>query len=80
MNDNKEFENTWKSYRDNQVWTRNDPPKVGRTFYSKDNTLWQVQANYSREFNGHNIDAMLLFEESTYKGITLMVKRNFLFL
>ena len=33
-----------------------DPPKVGRTFYSKDNTLWQVQANYSREFNGHNID------------------------
>ena len=68
MNDNKEFENTWKSYRDNQVWTRNDPPKVGRTFYSKDNTLWQVQANYSREFNGHNIDAMLLFEESTYKG------------
>ena len=29
MNDNKEFENTWKSYRDNQVWTRNDPPKVG---------------------------------------------------
>ena len=68
MNDNKEFENTWKSYRDDQVWTRNDPPKVGRTFYSKDNTLWQVQANYSREFNGHNIDAMLLFEESTYKG------------
>ncbi len=42
--------------------------KVGRTFYSKDNTLWQVQANYSREFNGNNIDAMLLFEESTYKG------------
>ena len=37
MNDNKEFENTWKSYRDNQVWTRNDPPKVGRTFYSTSN-------------------------------------------
>lgn len=80
MNDNKEFENTWKSYRDNQVWTRNDPPKVGRTFYSKDNTLWQVQANYSREFNGHNIDAMLLFEESTYKGDNFNGKRNFLFL
>lgn len=62
------------------VWTRNDPPKVGRTFYSKDNTLWQVQANYSREFNGHNIDAMLLFEESTYKGDNFNGKRNFLFL
>ena len=67
MNDNKEFENTWKSYRDNQVWTRTDPPKVGRTFYSKDNTLWQVQANYSREFNGHNIDAFSYTHLDVYK-------------
>lgn len=68
MNDNKEFEKKWNSYRGNQVYTRNDPSKVGRTYYSKDNTLWQVEANYSHNFKGHNVNAMLLFEQSTYKG------------
>lgn len=68
MNDNKQFEKTWKSYRDEQVFTRNNPAKVGRTYYSKDNSLWQVEANFSRNFKGHNVNAMVLFEQSTYKG------------
>lgn len=68
MNDNKQFEKTWKSYRNDQAFTRNDPAKVGRTYYSKDNSLWQVEANFARNFKGHNVNAMLLFEQSTYKG------------
>lgn len=68
MNDNKQFENTWKSYRNDQVFTRNDPAKIGRTYYSKDNTLWQAGADFSRNFAGHNLNAMLLFEQSAYKG------------
>ena len=68
MNDNKQFEKTWKSYRNDQTFTRNDPAKIGRTYYSKDNSLWQVSADFSRKFKGHNVNAMLLFEQSTYKG------------
>lgn len=68
MNDNKQFEKTWKSYRNDQVFTWNNPAKVGRTYYSKDNSLWQVSARFSRKFKGHNVNALLLFEQSTYKG------------
>lgn len=68
MNDNKNFDKTWKSYRGDQVYTRNNPAKVGRNYYSKDNTLWQIEANFSRDFGGHNVNAMVLFEESTYEG------------
>ncbi len=68
MNDNKQFEKTWKSYRGDQVYTRNNPSKVGRTYYGKDNNLWQLGANYSRNFKGHNVNAMILFEQSAYEG------------
>lgn len=68
MNDDKTFEKTWKSYRGDQVYTRNDPSKVSRAYHSKDNTLWQLEANYSGKFGAHSVNAMILFEESTYKG------------
>ncbi|MEG2599498.1 MAG: TonB-dependent receptor [Muribaculaceae bacterium] len=68
LNDNKSFTKQWNSYRGNQVYTRNDPAKVGRTFYGKDNNLWQIGADYARKFNDHNVAAMILLEQSKYAG------------
>lgn len=66
--DQKMYQKTWNTYRDNLKYAYLDPSKVSRYFYDKTNTLWQAQINYQHNFKGHNVNASLIYEESKKEG------------
>lgn len=76
LNDNKQYRQTWYSYRDEQKYTWLDPSYVQRNFYGKDNVLWQAKINYAHDFDGHNIGATLVYEESHKEGDNFWGRRD----
>ena len=54
----------------------NSPSTIQRQFYIFTNWMTRVQANYKTSFNGHNVDALILAEQSERKGDNFSAQRD----
>jgi TonB-linked SusC/RagA family outer membrane protein len=84
MDDNETYHKAFDEYRYNagndtyQTYTRNTPTTLRRYFASSNTLLWQLSVNYSRVFNEkHNVNALLLYEESSSEGYNFAAEREF---
>lgn len=77
MNDNKEYVTSYKLYRGGNEFTWNSytgadetvyPGKISRTFYGKNAFLWQAQVGFNRSFGKHNVNALLVLEDTKNDG------------
>ncbi|MDB5091124.1 MAG: TonB-dependent receptor plug [Mucilaginibacter sp.] len=70
MNDNRYVTNSYNLYNydtQNQVYIPtliNSPSNTTRQFLERTKTLAQLSLSYNKSFGGHNISALLLYEES----------------
>lgn len=76
MNDNKQYSTAYHLYRsdgDNVMeytWlTRTEANnRIARYYYTKTNKLWNASINYQNSFGKHNVQAMILYEDSHKTG------------
>ncbi|MDB4921735.1 TonB-dependent receptor [Mucilaginibacter sp.] len=83
MSDNKIYQKSYNQYNyDANSNTYNPVPNqtpatILRQFYNKPATLSQLSLNYDRSFKGgHNLSALLLYEESENKGDNFYAQRE----
>lgn len=73
MNENKEYRTAYSLYNSaGQEYTwlaeTDAPNRIGRYYYGKNHSLWQVSVNYNRAFGKHNVGGLLLFENQHKVG------------
>lgn len=82
--DNSSFQKAFNEYTYNEandsymVYTRNSPTQLTRNYSTSYSTLWNLSLNYERTFNAqHNVNALLLYEESYSQGTGFNASRYF---
>lgn len=83
MSDNKIYQKSYNQYNFDansntyNAFPNQTPSTVLRAFYERPSTLAQLSLNYDHSFKGgHNISALLLYEESEHKGDDFFAQRE----
>lgn len=81
-NNNTFFQKQYDVYRDTTAFylanptILQSPSTISRAFYEFSNWMTRLQAEYKRSFGGHNIDALVLAEQSERRGNNFSAQRD----
>lgn len=64
---------------DKKLYNSSSPNQLNRSFYSKQQNLWQFLLNYNRSFGQHNLTGVFGFESQKRVGDNFYAQRNLAF-
>ncbi len=64
---------------DKKLYNSSSPSQLSRSFYSKQQNLWQFLLNYNRSFGQHNLTGVFGFESQKRVGDNFYAQRNLAF-
>lgn len=64
---------------DKKLYNSSSPNQLNRSFYSKQQNLWQFLLNYNRSFGSHNLTGVFGFESQKRVGDNFYAQRNLAF-